>query len=439
MEKHIRSIRIVVSFVMIFSILFSFSSPAAAFSSHEEVFSTPLLLFSDISEFNDVFTSQSANTIVSLEVRSNSTATNEKSLPVGSVTYDYDINLLPSDVGTATIVFFLNIGGVNYPAVVSGQIHTERLSDEYSLIVGGLFGFLTIESVRYEVDAYLRKMASQDTINVGITLTPPDYNSNPSAKQILLSFGPSVMTEDVLVAYQEYISNQEVAMAEDITLSTGSTLSTSGLSYYSTAYGYTRDSGSSYNGTGGIGQRLVTYLDNNNKRYVAFLYSYSDRFNEQDFTSTFISANIYAYQIGIQRVGTNTSIASMEGQPEAPYGITTTNLWGYVYGLVSAIASYAGYGSITTLLAPIFQGTSGTITTYDAGNKSYVHVTFDTSKRVNFDDNAFPVGFNILLYPGQTGTYYTFSELTYLIDCLEAAFLIRTTQAQSSQINVSYS
>ena len=59
---------------------------------------------------------------------------------------------------------------------------------------------------------------------------------------------------------------------------------------------------------------MYSYKDNQNKRFLFKLRSYSGNISADDFpTSQFISASVYNFRIGLKRVGLDTSISSVEG------------------------------------------------------------------------------------------------------------------------------
>lgn len=127
--------------------------------------------------------------------------TAEPGAPAGTATYTYEIDFTDAETGTAKVEFDLFVGGEHYPMEVEGRVHKTQLSKDI-FIQGDLHGQTTINGEAYLVDVGLRKLQSQDALNLGVNLTTADYNTNPNAQQILFYFGAPVMTEELWEEYQ---------------------------------------------------------------------------------------------------------------------------------------------------------------------------------------------------------------------------------------------
>ena len=124
----------------------------------------------------------------------------------------------------------------------------------------------------------------------------------------------------------------------------------------------------------------------------------------------------------MKRVGSDTSIASMEGTTVLNENQGDTDVLGTLLeGFISVLGNYGL--PITTLMSLMNKARGEVNYSYDGAN-SYVDVTVDTLG-LNFDsaNNYFPVGFNILTN-GLTGTYTANARLTYYVDAWEGVFLI---------------
>lgn len=419
--------------VLIFALSVSLVSPAAAVTS-TPLDESDLQLFSTYDTFATVFPNSDTAGIAA------ATANEEVKTPsVGSAEYNYQINIAPdADMGTAAVEVNLNIGGVCYPLSLSGDIYRTAINDTIIMFSGILHGSVDIEGITYEVDAYLRKFSVDERINLGITLVPPDYDTNPDARLLFLAIGTSLMSGSLADAYLEYASAQAEAAEKASTANTGeavSTNATGSLAYQASSFGYTRDGLCGYTGTGGLGQKLRVYKDDVNKRFVLLLNSYAGRFSQLLFPNgTFVYAYISAYQLGLLRVGIDSSIGGIDGAQSASSEIpkTTNNVWTAVSGIIYAVASYAGYSYIIDGVRNMLSGLSGSVTKCFDGAGAYLHVSLSVNSRENFDNTPTACGFNINVEPGVTGTYTAYSHLTYFIDCVESGFVVRTTMAQAN-------
>lgn len=127
--------------------------------------------------------------------------TAEPGAPAGTATYTYEMDFTDAEIGTAKVEFDLYVGGQHYPMEVEGRVHKTPLSKD-TFIQGDLHGQTTIKGEEYLVDVGLRKLQSQDALNLGVNLTTADYDTNPDAQQILFYFGAPVMTEELWEEYQ---------------------------------------------------------------------------------------------------------------------------------------------------------------------------------------------------------------------------------------------
>lgn len=99
----------------------------------------------------------------------------------GSADYTYTITVDPlTKTGTASVDLALNIGEHVYPLTVSGDVKNVSIREDIEMVTGILCGSVDIAGKTYAVDGCLRKFSTDERINLGLSLVPPDYNTNPS-------------------------------------------------------------------------------------------------------------------------------------------------------------------------------------------------------------------------------------------------------------------
>ena len=376
----------------------------------------------------------------------------------GTTDYSYNIQIAPGqNSGEATVYFTMDISGNTYPITATGKVRVHEISSDYTLIRGFLSSGITIDGKAYLVDVGLSKLAQQDTISAGITITPEDFGRDEHAEQIFFSFGTSVMTDDFVSQYLEYVSDCQNEASGIV-----SAAASSGLTFVNSARGSFKST-AIFSGSG-TASSIEVYRDSSNKRFIARLGSFVKNIDADDFekmlfsqaasiqhsskqSSTprpmnphfdgaqFISAGVQNYRIGLKRVGSDTSIASMEGTTVLNENQGDTDVLGTLLeGFISVLGNYGL--PITTLMSLMNKARGEVNYSYDGAN-SYVDVTVDTLG-LNFDsaNNYFPVGFNILTN-GLTGTYTANARLTYYVDAWEGVFLIYTTDATTGRFTVS--
>ncbi len=344
--------------------------------------------------------------------------------------YSYNIQIAPGqDLGEATVCFTMDISGNTYPITATGKVCVHEISSDYTLIRGFLRSGLTVGDKAYLVDVGLSKLAQQDTISAGITITPEDFSRDEYAKQIFFSFGTSVMNDDFVSQYLEYVSNYQNE-SSDIMPSAAS----SSLTFVNSARGSFKST-AIFSGSG-TASSIDVYRDFSNKRFIARLGSYVKNIDADDFDGAqFISAGVQNYRIGLKRVGSDTSIASMEGTAILNENQGDTSILGTLLeGFISVLGNY---GIPITTLINLMNEARGEVNYSDDGANSYVDVTVNTLG-LNFDNanNYFPVGFNILTN-GLTGTYTANARLTYYVDAWEGVFLIYTKDVTTGQFTIS--
>ena len=105
----------------------------------------------------------------------------------GTTDYSYNIQIAPGqNSGEATVYFTMDISGNTYPITATGKVRVHEISSDYTLIRGFLSSGITIDGKAYLVDVGLSKLAQQDTISAGITITPEDFGRDEHAEQMIL-------------------------------------------------------------------------------------------------------------------------------------------------------------------------------------------------------------------------------------------------------------
>lgn len=393
-----------------------------------------LIMLSSVEEFESALGHRS-NPLTSTRGDASSPTTN----------YSYAIQIPNnSTCGTATVTFTLNISGVSYPVTTSGNVSVIEINEDYTLIRGFLKGVLNINNKAYSVDVGLNKLAHLDTISAGITLTPEDFYSNETSRQLYFCFGTSVMTEDFIPAYLAHIESQKETTQNETMVPSSSPAThvastTSSMSLLTSSRGNFISSGV-FTGSG-TASRLYAYRDSANKRFVLRLRSYTGNMSYDDFpTSQFIAASIGEYCVGLERVGSKTSISSIEGiagivRKESGHPNYQTRVLGTL--LVGIIDLLTEYGFEANLLQSMLDGVTGDAYYVHDGSDSFLDVSID-NMGVDFDDSDayLTIGFNILTN-GLTGTYRGYSTLTYQVDTQFATLLVSTTPITTTSFTVS--
>lgn len=365
---------------------------------------------------------------------------NEDAFPVmGNTTYDYVIRI-PQDSmsGTAEIGFTMDISGETYPITTTGNVYAIKINDEYTLLQGLLKGEATINGKNYAVKIGLQKLASCDYISAGVALTPEDFHSNEESQQLFFSFGTSVMTEEFLPIYLDYVNNSTTMPSIPDMQEKGPT--TNGDVEYITANVSTFKNNHFFNGSGRNAARLEAYRDNRNNRIYLTLGSFSynitaDRFPQHEF----LSAGIGEFSVALERDGYDTSIASIDGTSDLPTNGTQVN--GTLSALLDAFILLFNIiepdmSGVVDDFLEIFGSGHGGVTATHAGRMSSVEVEFG-EPIYNFDGQVpFTVGFNILTND-LTGYYKGRSTLTYLANTATALLPIDTTGITTAAIAIS--
>ena len=276
-----KSAKRVLSILIIFALSVATASPAIAVepnNSHE----SDIQVFSAFDQFANVF--PDVDDTVAAQSADHAAPSTQTG---GSADYTYTITVDPlTKTGTASVDLALNIGEHVYPLTVSGDVKNVSIREDIEMVTGILCGSVDIAGKTYAVDGCLRKFSTDERINIGLSLVPPDYNTNPESNLILLAIGISVMTGDIAEAYYGYataLANDEVAEMESENLTSATTeppyetYATGSLAYQATSYGYTKDGDCGYTGEGGLGQKMRVYVDDFNDRIVILQNSYLGR------------------------------------------------------------------------------------------------------------------------------------------------------------------
>ncbi len=354
---------------------------------------------------------------------------------MGVTTYEYKIRIpKDSSSGTADVTFTMDVSGNLYRIFTTGDIYVLEINEEYTLLQGVLQGEININDKDYVVKIGLQKLASCNSISAGVALTPSDFDTNENANQLFFCFGTSVMTEDFIPAYLAYIGDSgEGTLGE----TAADIVPYSALDYVTTNVG-TFQYNHFFNGSGNA-SILIVHRDSANKRIYLRLGSYANNIRASQFPQHhFISAGVSKISLGIERVGVDTSISSIEGVR----GIMTGNNKGDKSGVLDVILEgiikivEQVYGLDVSLLKEIFR-MSGHASYFVEGDCSEFTVSFGDSSK-NFDDQAtyIPVGFNIVTN-GQTGYYQAYSTMEYLINTATSLLPIQTKPITTAIIKIS--
>ena len=188
-----KSAKRVLSILIIFALSVATASPAIAVepnNSHE----SDIQVFSAFDQFANVF--PDVDDTVAAQSADNAAPSTQTG---GSADYTYTITIDPlTNTGTASVNLTLNIGEHLYPLTVSGDVKNVSIREDIEMVTGILCGSVDIAGKTYAVDGCLRKFSTDERINMGLSLVPPDYNANPESNLILLAIGISVMTGEIL-------------------------------------------------------------------------------------------------------------------------------------------------------------------------------------------------------------------------------------------------
>lgn len=242
------------------------------------------------------------------------------------------------------------------------------------------------------------------------------------------------MTEDFIPAYLAYIGDSGNETFEETATDI---VPYSALDYVTTNVG-TFQNNHFFNGSGNA-SILIVNRDNANKRIYLRLGSYAHNIKANQFPQHhFISAGVSEISLGIERVGDDTSISSVEGVRKLMSGTNKGDKSGVLEVILDGIISIVEqvFDLDASLLKSILK-MGGHASYFVEGDRSEFTVSFgDPSK--NFDDQAtyIPVGFNILTN-GQTGYYQAYSTMEYLANTATSLLPIQTKRITTALIKVS--
>ena len=167
-----------------------------------------LMLGSSLERFHDVFPSSDQVMIMAAN-------SDDGLINAGSARYTYEIRMDENGMPSfATVELVLTISGTDYLLVLQGDTEQVAINNEISMIIGSLYGTLKIAGTMYEIDAVLRKFSTDERINLGLSIVPPDYNTNPEASLIIMAIGTDVVSGQLEAAYREYAVKKQQEMEQ---------------------------------------------------------------------------------------------------------------------------------------------------------------------------------------------------------------------------------
>ena len=354
-----------------------------------------------------------------------------------NATYSYSITNVDDSNAYVDLSFTLISHNGTNSVELSGNVPKLEL-ETMTLIKGFLTGNTTINGIDFIVDVGFTAVEGGTDASFGVSLTEANYTENNNATATMFCFGTPVLVGNVLdeyTAYKENINSNNADNQPVIQTSNNVSRSASDFSLFGSAYGdtipvnnYTDD---------GTGQRLVVAVDDQTPRIACSLKSYTSYFHQSEFSyGTFIAAYVNAYQIGLRRVSGNAFISNTSGVSNLPSGTSQSyNLYSSLFANISSdILSYFGIPAST--LSSIFRYKSGEIKIRDDADHYYVHVSLD-GQDVSFDNTPVPLDFYLVTNGYNSGVFDAYTYLTYEVDTMESALIVRTTTATVDNIPIS--
>lgn len=309
----------------------------------------------------------------------------------------------------------------------SGEIDSVDLSYGKKFIEGPLDGKIIINDVKHDITVGFRTIRGSNEISAGLTIYPNKNNEN--FKDILfISFGDYVKTQELINKLNKTKMIEKPAVNDEITKGVRGSFSYAGSDYADLK----TDGLSSQTGNG---QKIKVYTDDSAKRIRVDLYTYSYKFDDSDFQSVpdgdFIDAGIHEFRIGLRRTNGDGYIDGLEELNLDHYIGKKTILEDMFLDMLGA----ADISSWT--VAAMFENARGKITGSDSTNNTYVNVVVEVGKIIDFDSDEMKVIFQTTNNNDDKTTFKAYSEVTYVIDCLQAAFYVYTDDT-SAKVYMEY-
>lgn len=345
-----------------------------------------------------------------------------------TVDYDYKVeDLENSDEVKVSLNGSISNGEEIYVFNTSGEIDSVDLSDGKKFIEGPLDGKIIINDIKHDITVGFRTIRGSNEISAGLTIYPNKNNEN--FKDILfISFGDYVKTQELINKLNKTKMIEKPAVNDEITKEVRGSFSYAGSDYADLK----TDGLSSQTGNG---QKIKVYTDDSAKRIRVDLYTYSYKFDDSDFQSVpdgdFIDAGIHEFRIGLRRTNGDGYIDGLEELNLDHYIGKKTVLEDMFLDMLGA----ADIPSWT--VAAMFENARGKITGSDSTNNTYVNVVVEVGKIIDFDSDEMKVIFQTTNNNDDKTTFKAYSEVTYVIDCLQAAFYVHTDDT-SAKVYMEY-
>lgn len=331
------------------------------------------------------------------------------------VNYNYNI----IDIDKSTDIYVTINGSITnnnneYSFDASGEIPVVDLSNDSKFIEGPIDGNMNINNVLHDITIGFRSIKNTDKVSIGLTIYPNE--NNPDFQDILfIRFGNFSKSKNLI---------------DD--LNNSSDTNESNIASYKYEGCDTADFiPSNLCNQTGTGQKIETYVSYSDKNIIVDLHTYTNKFDDLDFTSVpdgeFINAGIHEFRIGLRKTLGDGFITGIKNLDLAPYSNREYKLEDVFFDMLGNF-EIQGYWTLSS----IFNNTKGEISSSNAVNNTYINVVVEEGKIIDFDDDGMKVIFLTSNQNTDRTTYEAYSKVTYVIDCFGAAFFVGTEDTSAT-------
>lgn len=360
----------------------------------------------------------------------------EGTLTEESMTVDYSFEIEETnDERWPNVIMDIVIGinGKNYDFIAAGEVERLELTDNIKYLQGPLRGTVKIKGKEMDVIVGFQNVEGSEEVSLGLTIQASGESKSDIA---FIRTGKKVKDETINNAIDKYKDERKEKLVEnEVDEPTTKEVSTSSsFSYEGSDYAYILNNG--LNTETGSGTYMRAYEDEVGNRVKTDFKTFSFRFDDSDFPSVpngqFIDASIHEFRMGLKRTsGDSVSyIANIEEIDFGSYENKTSSLF-YVFLDVLAYFNYP-----TWTIDAVFGDAEGKVTRGNYANHQYINVKVSAFDKVDFDTDInmttiFQLQDSNTNYSGSS-SYNSYTDLTYVIDCLSCAFYVDCEQAIES-------